>query len=221
MGSQFPRGLFSEYAYANGNPLNRIDADGHASWKPCKDDSGFMCFTGDYNGERWCGSSDGCLFWNDKTNQWEKNDANAPSASDLPGWWFTGFIRLSLGEPYGLKQMGYAYGKVALLSFGGWKLLKPPGVDPNEAGGRPAIVPEDWTTKPTYKNNGVIYIDPDNPHNSVRVMDDGYMKVQKNGQYLDKNLNQVPGDSPVAHIPVDTPMESPFNSGPIDIPIVE
>jgi hypothetical protein len=122
---------------------------------------------------------------------------------------------LILGDPYGFKQMGYAYGEVALLPFGGGDLLKPPGgstkpTGATKAGGRPSIVPDNWTSKPTVKGNGVIYIDPENPHNRVRVMDDGYMKVQKNGQCLDSNGNPVPSNSPDAHIPVNTPMESPF-----------
>jgi hypothetical protein len=126
-----------------------------------------------------------------------------------------------VGPNYGLKQMGYAYGKVALLPFGAWSALKPPGTS-NQAGARPAIVPDNWTEKAIRKNNGRIYIDPNNPHNRVRVMDDGYMKVQKNGQCLDVNGNEVPSDSPAAHIPVNTPMKSPFVDSPVgDIPIVE
>jgi hypothetical protein len=53
-------------------------------------------------------------------------------------------------------------------------------------------------------------------------MDDGYMKVQKDGHCLDVNGNEVPSDSPDAHIPVDTPMKSPFIEAPgIDVPIPE
>jgi flagellar basal body rod protein FlgF len=53
-------------------------------------------------------------------------------------------------------------------------------------------------------------------------MDDGYMKIQKNGQFLDVDGNPVPGDSGPAHIPVDTPMESPFMDAPgLDVPFIE
>jgi hypothetical protein len=53
-------------------------------------------------------------------------------------------------------------------------------------------------------------------------MDDGYMKVQKNGQCLDVNGNQVPSNSPEGHIPVDAPMKSPFIETPItDFPMPE
>ena len=136
-------------------------------------------------------------------------------------------MRLTLNDPYGLKQMGYAYGKLGLLPFGGWNLLKPPGVSTkstgtSQAGGRPAIVPSDWIEKATRKNNGKIYIDPENPHNRVRVMDDGYMKVQRNGQCLDVNGNEVPSNAPEAHIPVDAPMASPFETPTvIEPPIIE
>jgi hypothetical protein len=73
------------------------------------------------------------------------------------------------------------------------------------------------------KGNGRIYTDPNNPHNRVRAMDDGYMKVQKNGHTLDANGNEVPSDSPDAHIPLDTDMESPFGEEmpEIEMPPIE
>lgn len=211
------------YSYVENNPVSKADRDGHAGWAPCADNSDVNCWTGEYKGERDC-STGTCLFWDG--GKWVNNDPGAPGPSDLPGWWFTGFVRVAiLGDPYGFKQMGYAYGKLALLPFGGWSLLKPPGHGSggvNQASGRPSIVPDNWIDKPTMKNNGRIYIDPDNPHNRVRVMDDGYMKVQRNGQCLDVNGNEVPSNSPDAHIPVDEPMESPFVDVPgIDVPGVE
>jgi RHS repeat-associated protein len=187
------------YGYVQNNPVSKIDPDGHASWGPCANDPNGNCFNGDYNGERDCSGSAGCLFWNGQTHEWQANDPTAPNPSNLPAWWVTGFMRLALNDPYGLKQMGYAYGKLALLPFGGWNLLKPPGVNTgstgtSQAGGRPSIVPDNWIEKDTYKQNGKIYIDPNNPHNRVRVMDDGYMKVQRNGQCLDVNGNEVPSN---------------------------
>jgi RHS repeat-associated protein len=87
--------------------------------------------------------------------------------------------------------------------------------------GRPAIVPKNWIEKSTPKDNGKIYIDPQNEHNRVRVMDDGYMKVQKNGQYLDVDGNVIPGPNArataAAHIPVNATMQSPF----ADVTVVE
>jgi RHS repeat-associated protein len=207
------------YAYVQNNPLSSIDPDGHASWGPCSGDPKSQCFNGDYNGERNCSTSSGCLFWNGANNQWQKDDPTAPSSSDYPGWWFTGFSRvLVLNDPHGLKQIGYAYAGLALSLFGGGHLLRPPGTSPvvpgeSRADGRPSIVPDNWIEKPTWKDNGKIYIDPDNPHNRVRVMDDGYMKVQRNGQSLDVNGNEVPSNSPDAHIPTNAPMNSPFGGG--------
>jgi RHS repeat-associated protein len=209
------------YSFVENNPAAKRDTDGHASWQPCPNDSTADCFQGDYNGERYCGFSSGCLFWNGQANQWQRNDPGAPGPDDVAGWWFIGFVRLAvLGDSYGFKQMGYAYLKIGLLPFGGWNLPKPPGVgNQEEAGVRPSIVPDDWIVKPTWKNDGKIYIDPNNPHNRVRVMDDGYMKVQKNGRCLDVNGNEVPSNSPDAHILVNTPMKSPFiDTSPIDIP---
>jgi len=87
--------------------------------------------------------------------------------------------------------------------------------------GRPAIVPKNWIEKSTRKGNGKIYVDPQNEHNRVRVMDDGYMKVQKNGQFLDVNGNVIPGadagDTTAAHIPANSTMQSPFQ----DVTVVE
>ena len=211
------------YIYAKNNPLNRVDIDGHASWKPCvSSGTSGQCFTGDYQGERYCGFSSGCLFWNSATGQWETKDPTAPSPSDLAGWWFQGFVRLSLGDSFGFKQMGYAYGKLALVSFGGWNLLKPPGSGGNQAGVRPSIVPDHWLEKPARNGKGTIYYDPGNTYNDIRVGDDGFMRIKVDGHYIDVNGNQVLKNDPAAHIPVDTPMKSPFLDAPgIDVPLVE
>jgi len=83
------------------------------------------------------------------------------------------------------------------------------GADPfiNASGKWPAFVPANWDVKDTRKSNGKIYIDPENEHNRIRVMDEGYAKVQKNGQYFDVNGNVVPGDAPEAHIPVNDTLQ--------------
>jgi hypothetical protein len=51
---------------------------------------------------------------------------------------------------------------------------------------------------------------PGNPNSPNPAQREPYMVVKQNGQYLDSNLNEVKGDSVDAHIPVDTPMDSPF-----------
>jgi len=129
------------YSYVGNRPTKRVDLDGHTETGPCFNDPNSQCFNGSYNGERDCSGSAGCLFWNGQSHEWQANDPTAPNSSDLPGWWFQGFTRLALNDPYGLKQIGYAYGKLALLPFGGWNLLKPPGVSTgstgtSQAGGR-------------------------------------------------------------------------------------
>jgi RHS repeat-associated protein len=210
------------YGYVENNPANKADPDGHASWGLCQNDPAARCYNGDYNGERNCDLNDGCLFWSSNSGQWEANDPTRLNPSDLPGWWFTGFVRLTLGDPYGFKQMGYAYAKLALLPFGGWNLLKPPGAGASQAGGRPSIVPDGWVEKMARKGNGRVFYDPSNPYNSVRVMEDGFMRVRVNGHYVDVNGNEVLRNSPDAHIPIDTPMESPFGtSAPIEPPIID
>jgi hypothetical protein len=88
-----------------------------------------------------------------------------------------------------------------------------PGViagDPfvNQSGQWPSFVPADWDVKATKKNDGRIYIDPEDTHNRIRVMDKGYVKVQKNGQYFDIDGNAVPREAPEAHIPADAPIQN-------------
>ena len=210
------------YSFTQNNPLSRRDYDGHASWGDCADGSGDQCFNGDYNGERNCQGSSGCLFWNSQSSQWQGTDPTAkpdPSLSDMPGMAFTGLTRLMLGDRYGAQQTGYAYARTLASVVGGGALVPKPTGTPL---GRPAIVPKGWIEKPGSKGKGgTEYIDPNNPHNRVRVMPgnpnspnpaqrEPYMVVKQNGQYLDSNLNEVEGDSVDAHIPVDTPMDSPF-----------
>jgi RHS repeat-associated protein len=65
------------YIYAQNRPLTNLDYDGHASWQPCANDTSSQCWTGDYNGERDCSGSSGCIFWNGSTHQWQKNDPTA------------------------------------------------------------------------------------------------------------------------------------------------
>jgi len=60
---------------------------------------------------------------------------------------------------------------------------------------------------------GTRYVDPANPHNSVRVMPGDpnspfpnsqkpYVRHMRNGQSLDVNGNVVPKNTPEAHIPL-------------------
>jgi RHS repeat-associated protein len=78
---------------------------------------------------------------------------------------------------------------------------------------RPAGVPADWIAKPSKTGGGTRFVDPKNPHNSVRVMpgDDPnspfpnsrqpYVRHLRDGQSLDVNGNVVPKNTPEAHIP--------------------
>jgi hypothetical protein len=86
-----------------------------------------------------------------------------------------------------------------------------------KAGGdapRPAGVPEDWVAKPSKIGGGTRFVDPQNPHNSVRVMpgdpnspypnsQQPYVRHIRNGQSLDVDGNVVPKDTPEAHIPLE------------------
>jgi hypothetical protein len=208
------------YSFVNNNPLTRRDYDGHASWQIC-DDGAAMCWVGDYNGERNCQGTSGCLFWNSQSGQWQGTDPTAepePSLSDLPGMAFTGLSRLMMGDRYGAQQMGYAYARTFASVVGAGGLIPVPSGTPL---GKPAIVPKGWVEKPSKRGGGTIYEDPTNTHNRVRVMPgdpnspnpaqrEPYMKVQVSGRFLDAGGNEVSGSDPDAHIPVNTPMESPF-----------
>jgi len=80
---------------------------------------------------------------------------------------------------------------------------------------RPPGIPDNWVTRPTNKNGGMQYINPDNPNDRVRVMpgnpdspnpwqQNPYV-VDQNGSFLDVNGNAIggtnPGGSQEAHIP--------------------
>lgn len=67
----------------------------------------------------------------------------------------------------------------------------------------PAFIPKGWMEKPSNKGTGTKYVDPNNPHNSVRLepskpgssnpgQQRDYMVVTKNGQTLDANGIPVP-----------------------------
>jgi|GEM_PF-5858584 RHS repeat-associated protein len=92
--------------------------------------------------------------------------------------------------------------------------------------GRPAFVPKNWVAEPLKggKSEGIKYVDPNNRHNQVLLekakpgsSNPGqvdYMKVLKNGQWLDANGNPVSNQSLESHIPQGT--ELPLDTfGPI------
>ena len=82
---------------------------------------------------------------------------------------------------------------------------------------KPDRVPPDWITKPTKKNDGTEYINPENDNDRIRVMQGNpnspypeqqvpYVRDQKGG-FRDVNGNPIrgpdPGRTPDAHIPYD------------------
>lgn len=154
------------YSYVRNNPLNRIDSDGHK----------MDCAT-DENGNIHC--------------------VVTPDPPPSPSPDYIGFgtlLNLLFVQPVeALYRQVNPPNCPHCLSVD-WALGNVrPILASARIGGRPAIVPKNWTEKSTRKGNGKIYVDPQNEHNRVRVMDDGYMKVQKNGQYLDVNGNVIPG----------------------------
>ena len=77
----------------------------------------------------------------------------------------------------------------------------------------PTGVPRNWLEKPSKIGGGRRFIDPANPHNSVRVMPgdskspfpnsrNPYVRWIRNGQSLDINGNVVAKNTPDAHIPL-------------------
>ena len=80
---------------------------------------------------------------------------------------------------------------------------------------RSAGIPENWIVKPSKTGGGIRFIDPENPHNSVRLMPGDpnspypnsrmpYVRWLRNGKSLDANGNIVPKNSPDAHIPINS-----------------
>jgi len=76
---------------------------------------------------------------------------------------------------------------------------------------RPRGVPDDWVERPSKTGGGKRWVDPNNPHNSVRSMPgdpnspysnsrEPYVRWTRNGQSLDTNGNVVPKNTPGAHI---------------------
>jgi hypothetical protein len=108
------------------------------------------------------------------------------------------------------------------ISLGGDTSLKPgavvppnPPIDTGLSSYRPPNVPSDWLMRPSKGPGGVRYMDPNNPHNSVRVMPGDvtephpnsqrpYVRWIRNGKSLDKNGEVVPKNSQEAHIPLET-----------------
>ncbi|TGK32364.1 hypothetical protein EHQ12_19240 [Leptospira gomenensis] len=74
-------------------------------------------------------------------------------------------------------------------------------------------MPEHWVSAPSKKGNGVLFKDPNNPHNSIRSMpgnpnspnlaqQNPYIIFKKDGQAYDLNGNVLSNsDDPAAHIP--------------------
>ena len=212
------------YGYVENNSLSKRDFDGHSSWQDCNGGTQ-QCWQGDFNGDKDCSGSAGCLYWSSSAGQWQGTDPTAPptdNLSDFAGWAFTGLARVMTAHNgtqfgHGLQQMGYGYLQGAAALIVGKLPIRAPGTGI----GRPAVVPDGWTEQPSRKGGGTVYVDPANPHNRVRVMPgdpnspnpamrEPYMKVQVSGRYIDAGGNQVSGDSPEAHIPPEAPMEPPF-----------
>jgi len=211
------------YSYTQNNPLTRRDYDGHASWQPCADGSGSQCWSGDYAGEKDCSGDSGCLFWNGQSHQWQGSDPYQPPADDPAGAFMMGFGRVLLSRNgtnfgYGAKMMAIAAAS-DFLSMGAKSAA---ALIPF---GRPPFVPANWTEKPSRKGDGTKFQDPDNPHNSVRIMkgqegnsnpgqQQDYMVIRKDGQTL--NSSGTPSSDPSeTHIPVGTEVPPDIFEGPI------
>ena len=140
------------YAYVRNNPLSRVDPDGHK-----------MTCTTHENGVIHC----------DVT-------PDPPPDPDYIG--FGTLLNLLFVQPVEALYRSVNPPDCPRCLSADWAFGNVrPILATARIGGRPAIVPKNWIEKSTRKGNGKIYIDPQNEHNRVRVMDDGYMKVQKNG----------------------------------------
>lgn len=124
-----------------------------------------------------------------------------------------------LGQSYGYTEMAKGFG-IAFVRGGG----NPVGMA--LASAIPAFIPKGWIEKPSNKGTGTKYVDPKNPHNSVRLepakpgssnpgQQRDYMVVTKNGQTLDANGNPVSRQSLESHIPQGTELRAD-TFGPVD-----
>jgi RHS repeat-associated protein len=64
---------------------------------------------------------------------------------------------------------------------------------------KPDGVPEGWNAEPGKKDGNTKWINPDNPHDYVRVKPDGTLTQVRDGQAYDKQGNRVDLKSPGAH----------------------
>ncbi len=204
------------YAFTSNNPLSRRDYDGHASWQDCGDGSGSQCWRGDYNGERDCSGSSGCLFWNSGSGQWQPNDPTPPPA-DIP---LAGFV-VGLGRTMSASSgadFRYGVGQMASGIARDFFTLGAKSAAALVPFGRPSFVPKNWVEKEPGKGRrgGIKFEDPNNPHNWVRIMEGqpgnsnpgqqvDNMTIQRNGVRLGADGNPVdPADPLAGHIPLGT-----------------
>ncbi len=64
---------------------------------------------------------------------------------------------------------------------------------------KPEGVPADWAAQPGQKPGNTKWVNPENPHDYVRLKPDGTLTQVRNGLAYDVNGNRVPLDSPAAH----------------------
>jgi hypothetical protein len=133
---------------------------------------------------------------------------------------FTGLTRVMLGQSYGFKQIATGY-RDDFLTLG----LKSVAIQALIPFNKPNFVPQNWVQKELKIGDGVKYQDPNNPHNEVPLekakpgssnpgQQNDYMKVLKNGQWLDANGKALPNQSQATHIPQGTELP-PDTFGPI------
>jgi hypothetical protein len=115
----------------------------------------------------------------------------------------------------------------ALGGYRGYKAAQNAGKNPwtgeemaqtsntNNSPSKPAGIPDNWVEKPSNKGGGTVYQDPNNPHNSIRVMPGNpnspnpaqqkpYVIYRHNGITYDVNGLSLPNSSVVdAHIPYE------------------
>lgn len=93
-------------------------------------------------------------------------------------------------------------------------LLPRAAAKPFASSARPKGVPVTWIAQPTRSGGGTRFVDPSNPHNSVRVMPGNpnspfpnsqrpYVRHIRDGNSLDIEGKVVSKTSPDAHIPLE------------------
>lgn len=216
----------NRYAYADNDPINKSDPNGHATGDSNSDSetSSTDNDTGDGNaashpdaetvGEESSGVLSITVRPEREIKEPGQSPVGAPTRAAKPAAEVAP-TRVATrarppGPPKGAPELDNWMGGGGSPSGGAVGRL---GASGTAASQRPGGIPDSWSAQAARKGGGTSYLNPNNPHDRVRVMPGNpnspwpaqqapYAKRQKDGRFYDKDGNIVSGDSPEAHIPL-------------------